>query len=132
MASPEPITAGKQDPRMIPDLLLLGRILLVAAAIVALLAVGGIVAFLVYVRFALEPDPEEFPVPPELAAWMRAVEGDVAGTMAEIGRRLAPVIELTARQLRTFYAAWPGMPYTAPSLWDAEQMAADVRPERRA
>jgi hypothetical protein len=42
-----------------------------------------------------------------------------------LGERLLPAIEEAATAIRKWYNAWPGMPYTAPSLWDASQMATD-------
>jgi hypothetical protein len=42
-----------------------------------------------------------------------------------IGLRLLPIIEDTVRAMREWYESLPGMPYTAPSLWDADQMIGD-------
>jgi hypothetical protein len=41
-----------------------------------------------------------------------------------IGERVLPAIKGLERELRAWYNSWPGMPYTAPSTWDASQMAA--------
>ncbi len=41
-----------------------------------------------------------------------------------IAERLIPAMAEFAAALRKFYASWPGMPYTAPSRWDADQMKA--------
>jgi cytochrome P450 len=42
-----------------------------------------------------------------------------------IAEHLQPAIEGLQRELRRWYNSLPGMPYTAPSLWDGSQMAAD-------
>ncbi len=43
----------------------------------------------------------------------------------DIAQLLMPAMEKLNAALRAWWRTYPGMPYTAPSQWDAEQMKAD-------
>lgn len=53
------------------------------------------------------------------------ITADLNALRDAFGLRLQPAMENFAAALREVYNSWPGMPYTAPSRWDAEQMKAD-------
>jgi len=61
----------------------------------------------------------------EMTARTAELEAAIRGVQETLAARLLPVVEETVRWLREWYASYPGMPYTAPSLWDADQMIAD-------
>jgi hypothetical protein len=56
---------------------------------------------------------------------MLALEDRLAEVQVALGTALAGPLDEVAALLRAWWASQPGMPYTAPSLWDASQMAAD-------
>jgi len=53
------------------------------------------------------------------------LEEKLSAAQIAIAERLMEPLEEVAALLRAWWNSQPGMPYTAPSLWDASQMAAD-------
>lgn len=39
--------------------------------------------------------------------------------------QLLPALQPLVEEMRRIWESWPGMPYTSPSLWDADQMRSD-------